>query len=90
MTKSQAEKAANEYAVNWTKPKLGEAEIHAIENAFLAGYALAEKRVMELEDALEFYGYSMDWDRVNNHACIQDRGKRARAALAKLEKGADE
>jgi hypothetical protein len=36
-------------------------------------------------EALEIYGYSLDWDRVNNPACIQDRGKFAREALQKIK-----
>lgn len=53
-----------------------------------------EERVEKLLEALEFYGDreetresfdQLDWDLVNNNAALQDRGKRARAALKEDE-----
>lgn len=53
-----------------------------------------EARVDKLREALEFYGDreetresfdQLDWDLVNNNAALQDRGKRARAALKEDE-----
>lgn len=42
-------------------------------------------RIEKLERALRFYadgeGDVLDWDRVNNPACLQDRGRVARKAL---------
>lgn len=91
MTKSQVETAAEKYAESKRNYQCSDCgSYYTTLSDFKAGYALAEKRIKSLEDALEFYGYLMDWDRVNNPACIQDKGKRARAVLSKLEKGADE
>lgn len=48
---------------------------------------LEREKVRDLINAIEFYadgdGDVLDWDRVNNPACIQDRGKIAREALSK-------
>lgn len=45
--------------------------------------------IADLQLAVEFYaggeGDVLDWDRVNNFACIQDRGKHAREALERLK-----
>lgn len=59
-------------------------------SGFDAASAEYEKIIAELEEALIFYangdGDVLDWDRVNNQACIQDRGKTAQEALQSIEK----
>ncbi len=48
-----------------------------------------ESENARLKEALEFYadgdGDVLDWDRVNNSACMQDKGKRAREALSTVD-----
>lgn len=55
-----------------------------------AGAASLVPLVVELAEKLEFYadgeGDVLDWDRVNDKACMQDRGKTARKALQSIEK----
>ena len=55
-----------------------------------SAYQKLQKENEILREALEFYadgdGDVLDWDRVNNSACIQDRGKHAREALEKVSK----
>jgi hypothetical protein len=45
-----------------------------------------EEKLKKAEGVIEFYsdgdGDVLDWDRVNNPSCIQDRGKRARQYLS--------
>ncbi|TXH09408.1 MAG: hypothetical protein E6R04_08205 [Spirochaetes bacterium] len=49
------------------------------------GQAHEKEKSKGLLQALEFYangeGDVLDWDRVNDPSCIQDKGKTARAAL---------
>lgn len=79
--------------------KYGECTYHSLCGCFVhetykegfdAASAEYEKIIAELEGALIFYangdGDVLDWDRVNDKACIQDRGKTAKKALQSIEK----
>lgn len=58
--------------------------------SYKAGAESLVPLVVELAKKLEFYadgeGDVLDWDRVNDKSCIQDRGKTAHEALQSIEK----
>lgn len=64
----------------WQKYCMSDEQLPYLLVSYQAYTALAEK-VERYEKALQFYAELMDWDRVNNPACIQDKGKVARQAL---------
>lgn len=59
--KKPAELSAAENAINWTKPRLPEAEINALKNAWLSGFNSRTSEVEELREALKYYAEREQW-----------------------------